>query len=162
MIKFAFAFLFVTGGVALPPNFEDVDLAADQPDGEVGIEMVLVENLSPPPAGGGHQPGGPAEQRDPRGAQHPQGQRHHRRADEPFQHHRAHQHERRDWVEGLILVSSNVLLPTAGEGDDDQRAKLAAARQLQRNGEQVGHSPFLAALVPIFLLENLALAHLFG
>ena len=37
MIKFAFAFLFVTGGVALPPNFEDVDLAADQPDGEVGI-----------------------------------------------------------------------------------------------------------------------------
>ena len=43
----------------------------------------------------------------------------------------------------------------AGEGDDDQRAKLAAARKLQRNGEQVGHSPFLAALVPIFLLENL-------
>ena len=37
MIKFAFAFLFVSGGVALPPNFEDVDLAADQPDGEVGI-----------------------------------------------------------------------------------------------------------------------------
>ena len=52
--------------------------------------------------------------------------------------------------------------PAAGEGDDDQRAQLAAARQLQRNGEQVGHSPFLAALVPIFLLENLALAHLFG
>ena len=52
MIKFAFAFLFVAGVVALPPNFEDVDLAADQPDGEVGIEMVLVENLSPPLAGG--------------------------------------------------------------------------------------------------------------
>ena len=48
-----------------------------------------------------------------------------------------------------------MLLSTAGEGDDDQRAKLAAARKLQRNGEQVGHSPFLAALVPIFLLENL-------
>ena len=106
MIKFAFAFLFVTGGVALPPNFEDVDLAADQPDGEVGLGMVHPENLSPPPAGGGHQPGGPAEQRDPRGAQHPQGQRHHRRADEPFQHHCAHQHERRDWVEGLISFVS--------------------------------------------------------
>ena len=106
MIKFAFAFLFVAGVVALPPNFEDVDLAADQPDGEVGIEMVPLENLSPPPAGGGHQPGRPAEQRDPRGAQHPQGQRHHRRADEPFQHHCAHQHERRDWIEGLIFVSS--------------------------------------------------------
>ena len=47
-----------------------------------------------------------------------------------------------------------MLLSTAGEGDDDQRAKLAAARKLQRNGEQVGHSPFLAAVVPIFLLEK--------
>ena len=56
----------------------------------------------------------------------------------------------------------NVLLSAAGEGDDDQRAQLTAARKLQRNGEQVGHSPFLAALVPIFLSENLALAHLFG
>ena len=114
--------------------------------------MLPLENLSPPPAGGGHQPGGPAEQRDPRGAQHPQGQRHHRRADEPFQHHCAHQHERRDWVEGLILVSSNVLLPTAGEGDDDQRAKLAAARQLQRNGEQVGHSPFFGGACAYFFV----------
>ena len=49
----------------------------------------------------------------------------------------------------------NVLLSAAGEGDDDQRAKLAAARKLQRNGEQVGHSPFLAALMHIFRLENL-------
>ena len=59
------------------------------------------------------------------------------------------------------MFRPNVLLSTAGEGDDDQRTQLAAARKLQRNGEQVGHSPFLAALVPIFLLENLALAHLF-
>ena len=52
------------------------------------------------PPGGWHQPGWSAEQCHPRCPQHPQGQRHHCRAKQPLQHHRAHQHERRDRIQG--------------------------------------------------------------
>ena len=37
---FVFTFLLFNSIFALPPNFEDIDLASDQPDGEVE-ELIL-------------------------------------------------------------------------------------------------------------------------
>ena len=38
---FALTFLLFNSALALPPNFEDIDLASDQPDGEVEELIIL-------------------------------------------------------------------------------------------------------------------------